>query len=154
MVRFCDAEKSGNKFLQKINLFPYLEYPIMKEKFLVLIFTFTIFFTAFAYTLTVTSGTNSGAGTLREAITLANANGTAVTDLIQFNIADLSISGRTIAIATLLPDLISNITIDGSTQPENKIGVSDAKIRITNAAGMATYQIFSHGQSPDHLHYF
>ena len=114
----------------------------MREKLFALIFTFAIVFSAFADTFTVTSNADSGAGTIREAIAMANANGTAVNDLIQFNITDLSISGRTIAIATLLPDLTSNITIDGTTQPGNKIGVSDAKIRITNATGMATYQIF------------
>lgn len=114
----------------------------MREKLFALVFTSAIFFNAFADTFTVTTNADTGAGTLREAIAMANANGIAVNDLIQFNIPDLSISGRTIAISTILPDLTSNITIDGTTQPGNKIGVSDAKIRITNAAGMATYQIF------------
>lgn len=114
----------------------------MRKKLIALLFTVAFFYTAFADTFTVTSNADSGPGTLREAITMANANGIAATDLIQFNIPDLSITGRTISIATLLPDLTSNISIDGSTQPGNKIGVSDAKIRITNAVGAATFQIF------------
>ena len=40
---------------------------------------------AFADTFTVTSNADSGPGTLREAITMANANGTAVADVINFN---------------------------------------------------------------------
>ena len=114
----------------------------MRKKLIALLFTVAFFYTAFADTFTVTSNADSGPGTLREAITMANANGIAATDLIQFNIPDLSITGRTISIATLLPDLTSNISIDGSTQPGNKIGVSNAKIRITNAVGAATFQIF------------
>jgi len=38
-----------------------------------------IFYTAFADTFIVTSNADSGPGTLREAITLANANGTDAT---------------------------------------------------------------------------
>ena len=65
-----------------------------------------------AATFTVTSTADSGAGTLREAINDANADGAA--DTIAFNIAG---SGpHTIAIATPLPTITAQATIDGYTQ--------------------------------------
>ncbi|GAA3968711.1 gliding motility-associated C-terminal domain-containing protein [Mucilaginibacter dorajii] len=78
----------------------------------------------------VTSNADSGLGTLREALTLAAANGSAEKDYINFNLPDLSETGRTITILTDLPELSSNLIIDGSTQPGEKIGVSDAKITL------------------------
>lgn len=96
------------------------------------LFTFIILllcaFTAKADVFTVTSNADSGPGTLREALTLAAANGSGVKDFINFNFPDVSVAGRTITIATNLPDLSSNLAIDGSTQPGNKIGISDAKV--------------------------
>ena len=110
-----------------------------------LIFTLSLIFavlTANANTFTVTSNTDSGPGSLREAITLANANGTAITDNIIFNIADLSINGRTITLLTSYPDLTSKIVIDGTTQPGMDIGISNAKIRITNPIGIGVEFVF------------
>ncbi|HTD40787.1 MAG TPA: hypothetical protein VK671_09220, partial [Mucilaginibacter sp.] len=80
----------------------------------------------------MTSNADSGPGTLRDAILQAAANGTATQDIIQFNLPDLSVSGRTIALQSQLPDLTSNLIIDGTTQPGAKFGVSDAKVKITN----------------------
>ncbi|WP_158288394.1 gliding motility-associated C-terminal domain-containing protein [Mucilaginibacter psychrotolerans] len=79
---------------------------------------------------TVTSNADSGPGTLREALTLAAANGSAVKDFINFNIADLSEAGRTIKILSMLPSVTSNIQIDGATQSGAPFGVSDAKVRL------------------------
>ena len=112
------------------------------RKILTLIFTSFLFYSAQADTFIVTSNADSGAGTLREAIGFANANGTAVTDYIHFNIADQSVTGRTILVASPFADLTSKIVIDGSTQPGVKFGVSDAKIRLSNPAGVATEYLF------------
>jgi hypothetical protein len=92
--------------------------------------------TAHADTFTVTSNADSGPGTLREAITAANANGIATADFIHFNIPDVSIAGRTISLLSSFPDLTSNLTIDGTTQPGNNIGVSSAKIRLESAGAL------------------
>jgi hypothetical protein len=56
------------------------------KKLTALFFVMCIFYTAFADTCIVTSNADSGPGTLREAITLAYANGTSVTVDIRFNI--------------------------------------------------------------------
>lgn len=109
---------------------------------LTLIFTSFLFYTAQADTFVVTSNANSGAGSLREAIGFANANGTAVVDYIHFNIADQSIAGRTIFVASPFADLTSKIIIDGSTQPGVKFGVSDAKVRLTNPSGVGVAYLF------------
>lgn len=83
-----------------------------------------------ANTITVTTNADSGPGSLRDAITLANANGTAVPDTILFNIADVTEAGRTIHLQSELPALTSNITIDGSSQPGAVLGISTAKITL------------------------
>jgi hypothetical protein len=70
-----------------------------------------------AATFTVTSKADSGPGTLRDAITQANANGTAITDYIYFNIPATTLSDRTIILNSDLPALSSNMVIDASTQP-------------------------------------
>lgn len=97
---------------------------------LTLIFTSFLFYSARADTFIVTSNADSGAGTFREAIGFANANGTAVTDFIQFNIADQSEAGRTINLHTELPTLTSKITIDGTTQTGSNLGISNARITL------------------------
>jgi gliding motility-associated-like protein len=92
---------------------------------------FLIFFarlTAIADTFTVTSNVDSGPGTLREAITMANANGTNVLDYIHFNIADISINGRTITLQSSLPFFTSKIILDASTQPGTQLGLSGSKV--------------------------
>lgn len=84
----------------------------------------------FADTFTVTNNADSGPGTLREAITKANANGDALADYIYFNIADISEAGRTITLHNDLPALTSNIVLDAGTQPGNTFGVSGARISL------------------------
>lgn len=88
------------------------------------------FFTCTANAITVTTNADSGPGSLREAITLANANGTAAPDTIIFNIPDVTEAGRTIHLQTELPWLTSNITIDGSSQPGAVLGISGAKVTL------------------------
>lgn len=84
----------------------------------------------FSAVFVVTSKADSGPGTLREALTKAAANGSATKDYIKFNLPDLSEAGRTILLTTQLPDVSSNLVIDGTTQPGIKFGVSDARIAI------------------------
>jgi len=69
--------------------------------------------TASAMTFTVTSSADAGAGTLREAIDLANANAGA--DTINFSIGS---GQRTIDLLSPLSQITEAVTIDGTTQPE------------------------------------
>ncbi len=85
---------------------------------------------SFATTFTVTSNADSGPGTLRDAINQAAANGVATADIITFNIADQSQAGRTITLASALPDLSSNLTVDGTTEPAPVFGISSARIEL------------------------
>ncbi|MFM9908496.1 MAG: gliding motility-associated C-terminal domain-containing protein [Chitinophagaceae bacterium] len=86
---------------------------------------------AFADTFLVTNVNNAGTGSLRDAINLANNNGTLTLDFILFNIPS-SIRDKTIYIRPfdLLPALTSNITIDGTTQPGSNLGASTSKVTI------------------------
>lgn len=88
---------------------------------------------AFATTFTVTTNADSGPGSLRDAITQSAANGTATPDIIVFSIADQSQAGRTITLASPLPPLTSNLTIDGTTQPGAAFGASNARVLITTS---------------------
>ncbi|MBS1525740.1 MAG: gliding motility-associated C-terminal domain-containing protein [Bacteroidetes bacterium] len=85
---------------------------------------------AYATTFVVTNNADSGPGTLRDALTQAAANGSATTDYINFNLPDQSLAGRTIVLLRQLPAVSSNLVIDGTTQPGNRFGVSDAKVKI------------------------
>jgi len=102
----------------------------MKSKLIIALSFLLAISTAKADTFIVTSNANAGVGSLREAITMANANGTAVMDFIQFNIPDQSEAGRTINLQAELPTLTSKITIDGTTQPGIKLGISNARITL------------------------
>lgn len=95
-----------------------------------LFFALTFFYSAFADTFIVTSNTDSGPGSLRQAILLANANGINVPDEIVFNILSTTEEGRTITLLTQLPAVSSNITIDGTTQTGTALGISNAKITL------------------------
>jgi gliding motility-associated-like protein len=96
------------------------------------------FLSGHSTTFIVTSNADSGPGSLREAITLANSNGVIVNDVITFNIADVTEAGRTISLQSQLPQLSSNITIDGSTQSGVMLGISSAKVILYVDHFMAT----------------
>lgn len=98
------------------------------HRLILILFLIFITNTCIAAVFVVTSNADSGPGTLREALTLAAANGSTEKDYINFNLPDLSVGGRTINLLTQLPDISSNLVLDGSTQPGNKFGVSDAKV--------------------------
>lgn len=99
----------------------------MKHK----LFLFTLFLlltclNAEATVFTVTSNADAGTGTLREALTNAAANGTIQQDIINFNLP----GSVTITLFTQLPEVTSNLIIDGSTQPTPKLSRSDARVYI------------------------
>lgn len=97
--------------------------------FVLFVLLFTIKFQlAFAETFMVTTNADSGTKSLRASMTLAAGNWTAVVYIVIFNIAYTTRAGRTITLVEELPDLNSNLIIDGSTQAGYKIGMSDAKI--------------------------
>ncbi|MET6996728.1 gliding motility-associated C-terminal domain-containing protein [Chitinophaga defluvii] len=79
----------------------------------------------------VTSNADSGPGTLREAIGLAAANGTTERDYIKFNLT----GDITIKLNTNLPELTSNIVLDGSSQPGSTLGASGAKVFLLRQTG-------------------
>lgn len=91
-----------------------------------------------ATVFTVTNNADSGPGSLRDAITQAAANGTAVQDQIVFSISDLTEAGRTIFLISELPALSGNLVLDGSTQPGAVFGISNAKIKLTLNSAPAT----------------
>src|SRR5882757_9958717 len=98
-----------------------------RRKFLLFFIFITLSFKAFPAVFVVTSNADSGPGTLREALTLAAANGTVALDHINFNLPGNTQTERTITINTQLPDVTANVIIDGSTQPGTAFGVSGAK---------------------------
>lgn len=100
----------------------------MKKELNILLLCLSCNLTAFADTFIVTNYSDSGSGSLREAITLANSNGTSSTDYIHFNIPELVYNSRLIHLETELPALSSNIIIDGSTQPGASYGTTNTKI--------------------------
>jgi hypothetical protein len=65
-------------------------------------------------TFTVTTGNNSGAGSLRQAITDANAS--PGLDTITFNISGTGI--KTITITSVLPTITDPVIVDGTSQPD------------------------------------
>jgi gliding motility-associated-like protein len=95
---------------------------------------------AFATTFTVTTNADSGPGSLRDALQQAAANGSP--DIIAFAIADQTQTGRTIVLATPLPPLTSNLTIDGTTQPGIPFGISNARVVITSAVPFINTDFF------------
>ncbi len=134
---------------------------------------------AWADTFVVNSALPTGAGSLRDAIEKANANGTAVTDYITFDLPTRR-GTPTILLSpnTPLPALTSNIVIDGSSQPGDALGITDAKVAVamqgfftdnsryyfifqaTNATNIQIYGLFlwaqigdrSTGSPPQHLY--
>ncbi|MEV4885311.1 gliding motility-associated C-terminal domain-containing protein [Chitinophaga ginsengisegetis] len=83
-----------------------------------------------AATFVVTSRNDNGLGTLRQAIIEANQNGQATTDYIHFALPGTTMADRTIVLASNLPDLTSNIVIDGTTQAGGAFGISNARVVI------------------------
>jgi len=112
------------------------------KRILLFFFLTALSIKAFSAVFVVTSNADSGPGTLREALTLAAANGSATTDYINFNLPDTSQVGRTITILTGLPNLSSNLVIDGTTQAGGKIGYSNAKIILKTYRSTVSLIVF------------
>ena len=99
---------------------------IVKLQLLIILLLFSV--ASQAAVFTVTNNADAGAGSLRDAITRANGNGTATPDRIEFSILT---PDKRITLLSELPFLTSNIVIDGSTQPGATLHAStDAKILI------------------------
>ena len=78
---------------------------------------------------TVTNNADAGTGSLRWAIQRCNTNGAGLTDTIKFDLNNPA--NRIIILDTELPDISSNIIIDGTSQPGAKLSTqTDAKIII------------------------
>ena len=94
---------------------------------LVLLFGFTA---GFSQTFTVTNRADSGPGTLRQALLSIPSN--PISYKIDFNLpGSPTEENRTIRLKTVLPQIPSNVIIDGSSQPSwPALGVSGAKIII------------------------
>ncbi|WEK18841.1 MAG: gliding motility-associated C-terminal domain-containing protein [Candidatus Pedobacter colombiensis] len=101
------------------------------SKCAILVFLLFSFLTGFSQTVFVTSTADAGAGTLREA--LKNIPTVRTTPyIINFNLpGDMSNeTNRTIRLRSQLPNVPSNVTIDGTTQTGPALGASGAKIII------------------------
>jgi gliding motility-associated-like protein len=115
---------------------------MLKKPFLLLLFL-CIGVKAFSAVFVVTSNADSGPGTLRDALTQAAANASTSLNYIEFNITDESEAGRTISILSQLPNISSNLVIDGTTQPGPAFGVSNAKIIIQPASSSSGFDAFT-----------
>ncbi|SDF51201.1 gliding motility-associated C-terminal domain-containing protein [Chitinophaga filiformis] len=108
---------------------------------LVAISCFCVLTPTMAANFIVTSNADSGPGTLRDAITKANSNGTATKDYIYFNLPGTQPADVTITLLTDLPGLRGNIAVDASTQAAPLLGASGARVilyrQVTGAP--ATY---------------
>lgn len=106
-------------------------------------FCFQNIVTLQAATYTVINTNNTGAGSLRQAIT--DANLAAGADNIVFNIPGAA--PHTITLSTALPTITGTVNIDGSTQPAGGYSGSAPKI-IINGNSIAGYGIYVNG-APD-----
>ncbi|PWV56208.1 gliding motility-associated C-terminal domain-containing protein [Chitinophaga sp. S165] len=97
---------------------------------LITISCFCILTPAKAATFIVISKADSGPGTLRDAITKANSNGTAAKDYIYFNLPGTTAADVTITLLSDLPGLTSNIALDASTQPSNQLSPNGARVYV------------------------
>ncbi|PWG79336.1 gliding motility-associated C-terminal domain-containing protein [Pararcticibacter amylolyticus] len=103
---------------------------MFRVSFLIIFFLVVTANFAFSDTFTVTSNGDSGPGTFRQALLDAEANGSAVSDKIIFNLPGSTINDRTIRLRSQLPNVSSRLIIDGSSQPSSTFGVSGAKVII------------------------
>ena len=113
----------------------------LRTFFLTLILCASNCYASIAAVFIVTSNADSGPGTLRDAIRRTNENGTAEMDYIQFNIAEGNYKLRIIELDSELPSLSSNVVVDGSTQPGEFYGTTDAKICIRKTTYMPSFSM-------------
>src|SRR5688500_15052236 len=97
----------------------------------------------YGQTIIVSSTADSGPGSLREAILVCTGNGNAVTDYIHFNIPQNIFNQRFINLLTPLPALPPNLVIDGTTQPGESFGSTQAKICIRKVDYAPDFTLFN-----------
>src|SRR5258708_5407507 len=103
---------------------------------IILLFSFILCFqAAFSATFTVTSNADAGATTLRQAIINANAAGGA--DVINFNFG----TATTITLASCLPPITEQITIDGYSDPAASAG--NLMIQVIFPSGCKGFELAS-----------
>jgi gliding motility-associated-like protein len=120
--------------------------PLSKRTLLTILLLAAFAIPALSDTFYVTSNSDNGSGTLRDALTQAAANGSATTDYIYFSLADQSMTGRTIDLLTELPVMTSNLVIDGTTQPGPSFYTTDAHIFVrmmTYAASFSMLKVYN-----------
>ncbi|MGV3547713.1 MAG: hypothetical protein ACO1N4_11660, partial [Pedobacter sp.] len=105
-----------------------ISFKRLKPLYLIYFFILLIPFYGKTETITVTSNSDSGPGSLREAIQKANTNNQQ--DIIIFNISGNTEQERTILLQTQLPFITSSMVIDATSQPSIAFGRSSAKIII------------------------
>lgn len=93
---------------------------------------------AHAENIVVTSNEDAGPGTLRDALERAAANGEDEVDIISFNLPGGTLEARTILLDSQLPNIPSHVVIDGTAQPGDPFGDSDAKVRVMPHVGVYT----------------
>jgi len=122
--------KSGFLVLHPDKLFRYCRRMFPRLPVLVVFVVLSVV-SASADTFLVTNANDSGTGSLREAITDANAHpNSAAVDVIGFDLPGTGV--HTIVLASALPDLIEGVTINGWSQP----GFQNAPlIELTAAPG-------------------
>ncbi len=108
------------KAVTRTGIYPHVGY-VKGRRELWLLALLCVFFLgtarpAHAADFTVTNTNDSGAGSLRQAIT--DANSSAGADTIKFNIPGTGV--KTISLSTELPEITEAVTIDGYTQPGAK----------------------------------
>jgi len=97
-----------------------------------------------ASTFTVINTSDSGAGSLRQAI--SDANGNSGADTIAFNIPGSGV--HTISPLTPLPTVTGPVTIDGYTQPgssQNTLAVGDNAVLLVEISGALVSGTFTDG---------
>ncbi|MEL6250562.1 MAG: hypothetical protein AAFR87_01020 [Bacteroidota bacterium] len=108
-----------------------------------LIFTILTSSSLYPTIYTVTNVGDAGAGSLREAITLANTATPAALDTIDFNIG--GIGTKTITLLTVLPNITDSVFIDGSSDPSYAI---NAPVIEINAQNLFTWAFFLSNTAP------
>ncbi|HSR37785.1 MAG TPA: hypothetical protein VLL95_02625, partial [Phnomibacter sp.] len=84
----------------------------------------------FAAVFTVTTKADAGPGSFRDALTKAANNGASEKDSILFNLPGATDADRTIILLSKLPEMTSNLVIDGTSQPGPGFGTGFAKVRL------------------------
>lgn len=100
----------------------------MLRKIILLISFILSYNYGFSEVFTVINNNDSGVGSLRDALLKSNANGNTEVDYIYFSIPGIAVADHTIKIQTELPEINTDIVIDGSTQTGDFASYNKAKI--------------------------